>query len=93
VSGANLIFTNNCLVFQMFPIRRTFGSGYIKTLKELPLFEEEPVVISLIQIVFLDHGLYISKYGYLIFLGIVIMNLKNRHDTQQGFEQFIIPAQ
>jgi len=77
----------------MFPIRRTFGSGYIKTLKELPLFEEEPVVISLIQIVFLDHGLYISKYGYLIFLGIVIMNLKNRHDTQQGFVRFIIPAQ
>jgi hypothetical protein len=92
VSWANLIFTNNCLVFQMFPMRRTPGSGYIKTLKKLPLFEEL-VVISLLQIVFVYHGLYISKYGYLIFLRIVIMNLNNRHDTQQGFVRFIIPAQ
>jgi hypothetical protein len=75
VSGANLIFTNNCLVFQTCPIRRTAGSGYIKTLKELPGFKEEPVVIWLIQIVFVDHELYI-KNGYLIFLRIVIMNLK-----------------
>jgi hypothetical protein len=45
VSGANLIFTNNCLVFQTFPIRKTAGPGYIKTLKELPRFEEEAVVI------------------------------------------------
>jgi hypothetical protein len=44
-SGANLIFTNNCLVFQTFQIRRTAGFGYIKTLKELPGFEEQPVVI------------------------------------------------
>jgi hypothetical protein len=45
VSGANLIFTNNCLVFETFQIRRTAGSGYINTLKELPGFKEEPVVI------------------------------------------------
>ncbi len=88
VSAANLIFTNNCVVFQ---IRRTAGFGSIKTLKELPGFKEEPVVIRPIQIVFVDHGLYI-KNGYLIFLRIVIMNLKNCHDTQQGFVQFIIPA-
>jgi hypothetical protein len=93
VSGANLIFTNNCLVFQTFPIRITAGPGYIKTLKELPRFDEELVIIPLIQIVFVEHGLYISKYGYLIFLRIVIMNLKNRLNTQQGFVQFIIPAQ
>jgi len=30
-----------------------------------------------------EHGLYI-KNGYLIFLGIVIMNLKKCHDTQPG---------
>jgi hypothetical protein len=64
-----------------------------QTFKELPRFEEEPVVISLNQNFFMDHGLYISKYGYLIFLRIVIMNLKNRHDTQQGFVRFIIPTQ
>jgi hypothetical protein len=40
-------------------IWRTAGSGYIKTLKELPGLKEEPVVISLKQIVFVDHGLYI----------------------------------
>jgi hypothetical protein len=45
VSGANLIFTNNCLVFQTFEMRRTAGLEYIKTLKELPGFKEEPVVI------------------------------------------------
>jgi hypothetical protein len=45
VSGANLILTNNNLVFQTFQIRRTAGFGYIKALKELPGFEEEPVVI------------------------------------------------
>jgi hypothetical protein len=46
VSGANLIFTNNCLGgFEAFQIRRTAGSGYINTLKELPAFKEEPVVI------------------------------------------------
>jgi hypothetical protein len=87
-----LIFTNNCLVFQTFEIRRTAGFEYIKTLKELPGFKEEPVVIRLIQIVFVDYGLYI-KSGYLIFLRIVIMNFKSRHDTQQGFVKFIIPAQ
>jgi hypothetical protein len=93
VCGANLIFTNSSLVFETFQIRRTSGSGYINTLKELPGFKEEPVVIWLIQIVFVDHGLYISKYGYLIFLRIVMMNLHNRHDAQQGFLQFIIPDQ
>jgi hypothetical protein len=36
---------------------------------------------------------YTLKSGYLIFLRIVMMNLQNRHDTQQGFVQFIIPAQ
>jgi len=41
---------------------------------------------------FVEHGLYI-KNGYLIFLRVVIMNFQNRHDTQQGFVQFIIPAQ
>jgi len=91
VSGANLVFTNNCLAFQTFQIRRTAGFEYIKTLKELPGFKDEPVVIGLIQIVFVDDGLYI-KNGYLIFLRIVIMNFKNRHDTQQGFVEFIIPA-
>jgi len=45
VSGANLIFTNNCLVFKTFQIRRTAGTGYINTLKELPGFKEELVVI------------------------------------------------
>jgi hypothetical protein len=45
VSGANLIFTNNCLGFETFQIRRTGGSGYINTLEELPGFEQEPVVI------------------------------------------------
>ncbi len=54
VSGAYLIFTNNCLGFETFQIRRTAGSGYINTLKELPGFKEEPVVIWLIQIVFVD---------------------------------------
>jgi hypothetical protein len=39
-----------------------------------------------------DHGLYM-KNGYLIFLRIVIMNFQNRHDTRQGFVEFIIPAQ
>jgi hypothetical protein len=33
------------VVFQTFKIRRTAGFGYIKTLKELPGFKEEPVVI------------------------------------------------
>ncbi len=66
VSGANLIFTNNCLVFETFQIRRTGGSGYINTLKELPCFKEEPVVIWLIQIIFADHGLY-SENGCLVF--------------------------
>jgi hypothetical protein len=45
VSGANLIFTNNCLVFQTFQMRRTAGFGHIKTLKELPGFKEIPVGI------------------------------------------------
>jgi hypothetical protein len=45
VSGANLIFTNNCLVFETFLIRRTAGTGHINTLKELPGFKEELVVI------------------------------------------------
>jgi hypothetical protein len=90
--GQILIFTNNCLVFQTFEIRRTAGFEYIKTLKELPGFKEEPVVIWLIQIVFVDHGLH-TKNGYLIILRIVIMNLKNRHDTQHGFVEFVIPAQ
>ncbi len=73
-------------------MRRTAGPEYIKTLKELPGFKEELVVIWLIQIVFVDHGLHI-KNGYLIFLRIVIMNFKKHHDTQQGFVEFIIPAQ
>ncbi len=64
VSGANLIFTNNCLVFETFQIRRTAGSGYINTLKELPRFKEEPVVIWLIQIFFVDHGSYIKKWVF-----------------------------
>jgi hypothetical protein len=50
VSGANLIF-NNCLVFLASEIQRTAGF-YIKTLKELSGFKEEPEVISLIQIFF-----------------------------------------
>jgi hypothetical protein len=33
VSEANLIFTNNYLVFETFQIRRTAGSGYRNTLK------------------------------------------------------------
>jgi hypothetical protein len=45
VSGANLIFTNICLVFETFQIMRTAGSEYINTLNELPGFKEEPVVI------------------------------------------------
>jgi hypothetical protein len=45
VSGANLIFTNDCLGFETFQIRRTAGSGYINTLEQLPGFKEEPVVI------------------------------------------------
>jgi hypothetical protein len=45
VSGANLIFSNNCLVSETFQILRTAGSGYINTLKELPGFIEETVVI------------------------------------------------
>jgi hypothetical protein len=45
MSGANLIFTNNCLVFQTFEIRRIAGPLYIKTLKELPGFKEEPMDI------------------------------------------------
>jgi hypothetical protein len=45
VSGANLIFTKNCLGFEAFQIRRTTGSGYINTLEELPGFKEQPVVI------------------------------------------------
>jgi len=77
--------------FKRFKFRRTTGFGYVKTLKKLPGFKEEPVVIWLIQIVFVDHWLHI-KNGYLIFLGIVIMNFKHCHDTQQGFVQFIIPA-
>ncbi len=80
------------IIFQTFQIRRTADSGFIKTLEELPNFKEQPVVIWLIQIVFVDHGLYI-KNVYLTFLRIVIMNLKNRHDTQQGFVEFILPAQ
>jgi hypothetical protein len=60
-------------------------------LKELSVFKEEPEVISLIQKKFVDHGLYI-KNGYLMFLRVVIMNLKNCHDTRQGFVQFIVPA-
>jgi len=36
---------------------------------------------------------YALKSVYLIFLRIVMMNLQNRHDAQQGFVQFIIPAQ
>ncbi len=36
---------------------------------------------------------YTLKSGYLIFLRIVMMNLQNGHDVQQGFVQFIIPAQ
>jgi len=90
--GQILIFTNNCLVFQTFQIRRTAAFECIKTLEELPGFKEEPVVIWLIQIFCVDHGLYM-KNGYLIFLRIVIMSFKNRHDTQQGFVEFIIPAQ
>ncbi len=82
---------NNCLVFLTFEIRRTVGFLYIKTLKELSGFKEEPEVNSLIQIVFVDHGLYIQK-GFLIFLRIVIMNLINCHDIRQGFVQFIVPA-
>jgi len=45
VSGANLMFTNDCLGFKTFQIRRTAGSGYKNTLEELPGFKEEPVVI------------------------------------------------
>ncbi len=66
VSGANLIFTNNCLVYETFQIRKTAGSLYIyiNTLKELPGFREERVVIWLIQIVFVDHGFYIKKWVF-----------------------------
>jgi len=35
----------------------------INTLEELPGFKEEPVVIWLILIVFVNHGLYIEKVG------------------------------
>jgi hypothetical protein len=45
VSGADLIFTNNCLVFETFQMRKTSGSGYVNTLKELPGFKEEPMLI------------------------------------------------
>jgi len=93
VSGPNLMFTNDCLGFKTFQIRRTAGSGNMNTLEELPGFKEEPVVIWLILIAFVDHGVIHLKSGYLIFLRIVMMNLQNRHDTQQGFVQFIIPAQ
>jgi hypothetical protein len=34
---------------------------YINILKELPGFKEEPVVIWLIRIVFVEHGLYSKK--------------------------------
>jgi hypothetical protein len=45
VSGANLIFTYNCLGFETFQFRRAAGSGDINTLEELPGFKEQPVVI------------------------------------------------
>jgi hypothetical protein len=64
VSGANLIFTNNCLVFETFQIRRTAGSGYGNTLIELPGFKEEPVIIWLIQLFCVDHGLHIKKWVF-----------------------------
>jgi hypothetical protein len=58
----NLIFTNNCLGFETFQIRRTAGSGYINALEELPGFEQEPMVIWLILMVFVDHRLYSKKW-------------------------------
>jgi len=64
VSGANLIFTNNCLGFETFQIRRTTSSGYFNTLEELPGFKEEPLVISLILIVFCGPWGYTLKSGY-----------------------------
>jgi len=39
------MFTNDCLGFKTFQIRRTAGSGNMNTLEELPGFKEEPVVI------------------------------------------------
>jgi hypothetical protein len=90
VSGANLIFTHNCLVFYTFQILRTAGSGYIDTLKEQPGFKEEPVVIWLIQIVFLDHGLYRNKWVFDI-----SENCDDEPSTSPWYPvvQFIIPAQ
>jgi hypothetical protein len=83
VSAENWIFTNNCLVFQTFQIRRTAGFGYIKTLKDLPAFKEEPVVIWLIQIVFVDHGLYI-KMGIRYFWGLWLWTLKTATIPSRG---------
>jgi hypothetical protein len=59
---ANLIFSQiSAWVFEAFQIRRTSGSVYSNTLEELSGFREEPVVIWLILILFVDHGLYIEK--------------------------------
>ncbi len=45
-------------------MRKTSGSGYVNTLKELPGFKEEPMLIWLIQIVFVNHGLHSKKWVF-----------------------------
>jgi hypothetical protein len=62
---------------------------FFKHFKFRQVSKKKPMVIWLIQIVFVDQGLYIIN-GYLIFPGIVIMNLKNCHDTQSSFHSWTL---
>ncbi len=96
VAGANLIFTNNCLVFQTFQIRRKNRRFWIyQNLVRTARFQRRTGGYFTNSIFFFCGPWVIIhlKDEYLIFLRIVIMISKTRHDTQQGFVQFIIPAQ
>jgi len=93
VSGANFIFTNNCLGgFSNVedPENRRFW--IYQNLERTARFQRRTGGYLTSSDCFFGPSVIHFLNGCLIFLRIVIMNLKNCHDTQQGFVQFIIPA-
>jgi hypothetical protein len=93
VSGANLIFTKICLAFGNISDPENRRLCICQHPGRTARFERRTGGYLTNSNCFCGPWGCTLKSGYLIFLRIVMMNRQNRHDTQQGFEELIIPAQ
>jgi hypothetical protein len=93
VSGANLYFTKICLGFGNISDPENSRIWICQHPGRTVRFQRRTGGCLDNSNCFCGPWGYTLKSGYLIFLRIVMMNRQNRHDTQQGFEELIIPAQ